>query len=278
MTIPASFIFSQSSLKDYRECARRFQLRYLERLAWPAPRSADALEAERRLRLGQDFHRLVRRHQAGLPAAALTSMAAFDRDLERWWRDYLASPYATPAGPARWAELTLSAPLAGYRLEAQYDLLAGSPGGDWLIVDWKTEQRRPAREWLQARPQTTVYRCLLALAGATLNGGQPIPPERITMVYWFASYPLQPEPYPYSALQLESDRRALSALIGEVASRPDGIWPLTDDEQRCRFCAYRSLCARQVSPATAAEAEAAGELESGPPEGLDLGEVEEIAF
>lgn len=277
MPVPASFIFSQSSLKDYRECARRFQLRYLERLAWPVPQSADALEAERRLRLGQDFHRLVRRHQAGLPAADLTRLAAGDVDLDRWWRDYLASPYASPAGPVRRAELTLSAPLAGYRLEAQYDLVVGTPGGDWLIVDWKTEQSRPRREALQGRLQTVVYRFLLALSGATLNAGQPIAPERISMVYWFAPFPLQPELYPYGDAQYAADGRALSALIEEIAARPEGDWPQTAEERSCRFCAYRSLCERQVALPTAAEAEAAGEIEDLLTPGW-LEQVEEIAF
>ena len=278
MTIPTTFVFSQSSLGDYRACPRRFQLRYLERLAWPTPQTADALEAERCLGLGRDFHRLVRWHQAGLSAAALTPLAAGDPELSAWWHAYLASPYAAPPGTVRRAELTLSAPVAGYRLQAQYDLLAGTPGGDWLIVDWKTERHRPTREWLEGRLQTAVYRCLLALAGAPLNGGQPIAPGRIAMVYWFANFPLQPEVYAYSAEQLAQDREALAALINEITCRPEGAWPLAEDERPCRFCAYRSFCARQVPLASLAEAEAAGEGEVALPLDLDLTQVEEIPF
>ena len=114
MAIPHTFTFSQSSLGDYQACARRFQLRYLERLAWPAPQSADAAEGERRQRLGQAFHQLVRRHQAGLPAASLTPLAAADPELAGWWAAYLASPFAFPEAGVRRAELTLSTPLAGY--------------------------------------------------------------------------------------------------------------------------------------------------------------------
>ena len=278
MAFPASFTFSQSSLGDYRACPRRFQLRYLERLAWPAPQSADAVEAERRQRLGQEFHRLVRRHQAGLPAAALTPLAAADPELARWWAAYLASPYATPPGASHRAEMTLSTPLAGYRLEAQYDLLAGTPGGDWLIVDWKTERQRPARQWLARRMQSTVYPCVLALAGKALNGGTPIPPARIAMVYWFAGYPLQPERLEYDAERFERDRANLAGLIAEVAGRAAGEWPLAGDERTCRFCAYRSLCGRTVQLATYAELEAAGEAEPAQPLTIDLDQVEEIAF
>lgn len=278
MAIPAPFTFSQSSLADYRACPRRFQLRYLERLAWPAPQSADAAEAERRLRLGQEFHRLARQHQAGLPAAALTPLAAADAELAHWWGAYLASPCASPPGETRRAELTLSTPLAGYRLEAQYDLLSGTPGGDWLIVDWKTERHRPTREWLARRMQSTVYPCVLALAGRAFNGGRPIAPERIAMVYWFAAYPLQPERLSYDAAQFERDRAALERLIDEIASRPAGEWPQAGDERNCRFCAYRSLCGRQVALATYAELEAAGEAEAVPVLTIDLEQIEEIAF
>jgi len=278
MAIVPTFTFSQSSLGDYQACARRFQLRYVERLAWPTPQSADAAEAERRQRLGLEFHRLVRRHQAGLPAAALTPLAAADPELAQWWAAYLASPFSSLPAPWRRAEMVLSAPLAGYRLEAQYDLLAASAAGEWLIVDWKTERHRPAREWLARRVQTTVYRCVLALAGAALNGGQHIAPERITMVYWFAAFPLQPERYPYDAAQFERDREALARLIAEIASRPEEPWPQAEDERVCRFCAYRSLCARQVPLATFAEFEAEGEVGEPTLLALDLDQVEEVAF
>ena len=276
MAIPATFVFSQSSLKDYRDCARRFQLRYLERLAWPAPQSANAVEAERRLRLGQDFHRLVRQHQAGVLATALTCLTANDPDLARRWAAYLASPYASPPGSLRRAELTLSAPLAGYRLEAQYDLLAGTPGGDWLIVDWKTGEDRTSRPSLESHPQTVVYRCVLALAGAVLNGGQPIEPQQVTMVYWFAAAHRPAEALPYSQSLFEGDLQRLAGWIREITARPKGDWPTTPDEQKCAWCSYRSLCARQVDPLPPAELEAVGELADALPEALDL--VEEIAF
>ena len=274
MAIPATFTFSQSSLKDYHDCPRRFQLRYLERLAWPAPQSADALECERRLRLGQEFHRLVRQHQAGVPASALTPLAGGDPELARRWAGYLASPYASPPGLVRRAELILSAPLAGYRLEAQYDLLAGTPGGAWLIVDWKTGLERTPRQELERREQTVVYRCLLALAGATLNGGQPIPPQQITMVYWFAAGHRAPEIFAYDAARYDLDLRTLRGWVTEIAARPEGTWPMSTAS--CPACVYRSFCAQEVPALPPDELEASGEMEDWLPDSLDL--LEEIAF
>ena len=274
MAIPSTFTFSQSSLKDYRDCPRRFQLRYLERLAWPAPQSADAAECERRLQLGHEFHRLVRQHQAGVSPSALTPLAEANADLARRWALYLASPYAAPPGPVRRAELVLSAPVGGYRLEAQYDLLAGTPGGAWLIVDWKTGLERTPRAELERREQTVVYRCLLALAGASLNGGRPIPPGQITMVYWFAAGHRPAEAFPYDADQHERDLHTLSGWIAEIASRPEGIWPM--NASKCPFCIYRSFCTEDVPALPAEELEASGEMEGWLPDSLDL--LEEIAF
>ena len=36
MSILPNFVFSQSSLQDYVDCARRFELRYIDELRWPA--------------------------------------------------------------------------------------------------------------------------------------------------------------------------------------------------------------------------------------------------
>ncbi len=70
------FSFSQSSLQDYVDCPRRFQLRYIEHLAWPAIETEPLLENERRLREGQQlFHRMVQQHLIGLPVEKLTRMA-----------------------------------------------------------------------------------------------------------------------------------------------------------------------------------------------------------
>mgnify|MGYP007064289961 CR=1 FL=1 len=39
MPLPVDFQFSQNNLQDYLDCARRFELRALRRLAWPAAQS-----------------------------------------------------------------------------------------------------------------------------------------------------------------------------------------------------------------------------------------------
>lgn len=88
MTLPDNFQFSQGSLQDFVDCHRRFQLRYLERLAWPALQTEPAIEAERHMRQGALFHRMVQAYLLGVPAESLAGLIQ-DEDLERWWGNYL---------------------------------------------------------------------------------------------------------------------------------------------------------------------------------------------
>lgn len=248
MPLPADFHFSQGSLQDYVDCQRRFQLRYLLQVAWPALEAEPALENERHMQQGARFHRLVHQHLLGVPAQHLTPTAEQDEDLARWWQSYLRhSP--VPATGTRYPEITLSAPLAGYRLTATYDLVVVATEGRSLIFDWKTSRRRSPRQWLAGRLQTRVYPYLLVRAGADLNGGQPIEPEQVEMVYWFAEFPTRPERFVYNREQFAEDNGYLTGLIEEIKtlSLSDEPLPLTPIEERCRFCVYRSLCDRGIT-------------------------------
>ncbi|MCS7222177.1 MAG: PD-(D/E)XK nuclease family protein [Anaerolineae bacterium] len=244
MALPDGFQFSQASLQDYVECRRRFQLRYLHHLAWPAVEAEPALEYERCLRQGEAFHRLIHQHLLNFPSAQLSSMAA-DAELGRWWHHYLTgAPADLP--DLRYPEVILSAPIYSHRLVAKYDLIAVEPGERMVIVDWKTYRRRPPREWLARRLQTQVYPYLLVLAGFHLNGGQPVQPEQVEMIYWFAEFPQAPERFAYSSTQHRRDGDYLTGLIHEIAGLAEDHFTLTDDRRRCRYCPYRSLCRRGI--------------------------------
>ncbi len=289
MLLSKTFQFSATSLQDYTECPRRFQLRYLLEVAWPAPEAEPVGEQERYGRLGRDFHRLVHQHLLGLPAAAL-SATVYDADLERWWQAYLAYA-ATLSGTSVMPEIGLSTALAGYRLVAQYDAIVVGQAADptrFLIVDWKTYRRRPIRAWLAERLQTHVYPLVLAQAGAPLNGGDPIRPDRIEMRYWLAEYPTTPETFAYDEAAYQSDLDYVTNLIAEIAGRAASqggqadVWPLADDVRRCRFCNYRSLCRRGTVAGPLAEYPEGGETatgdEPGPDFDLDWGQVQEIVY
>ena len=248
MSLPLDFHFSQGSLQDFVDCPRRFQLRYLLNIAWPAVEAEPILENERRLRQGELFHLLAQQSIVGVPAARLEAAAQEDAELAGWWAAFrAAAPDDVPG--LRFPELVLSAPLHGeglQRLVAQYDLVALDDDGRAVIFDWKTSRRLPPRQWLAQRLQTRVYPYLLWQAAGDLTAGRGLQPEQIEMVYWFAGYPAQPERFVYGAAQAREDEAFLHGLVQDIARLADSetVFPLTPVEAHCRFCVYRSLCDR----------------------------------
>jgi CRISPR/Cas system-associated exonuclease Cas4 (RecB family) len=256
MVLPDDFQFSQSSLQDYVDCPRRFQLRYVRRLRWPAIEVEPALENERHLRRGAAFHRLVRQHLLGLPVETL-SRAVTDAVLQRWWHNYLENGLAGLPSH-RYPEVRLSMSVGDHRLVAKYDLVAVEPGQRALIVDWKTNRERPRRGWLAERLQTRVYPYVLVQAARELDGAPVVQSDRVAMVYWFANFPSAPERFRYAGDQHRADEEYLVNLIEEVEASigacPDGaLLPRTEDRERCRICRYRSLCQRGVEPGASDE-------------------------
>jgi hypothetical protein len=258
--LPEQFAFSQSSLQDYFDCARRFQLRYLDRLVYPAAESEPAMENERHQQEGQYFHRLAQQYLLGIPTEKLARLANTP-NLQRWWENFLAFGQRSLTGlSGLYPEVTLSAPLGDFRLVAKYDLIALTEDEQIVIYDWKTYRKRPRNEWLSARWQTRVYRALLVAAGSQLNGGKPIVPERCEMVYWFSDFPDDPARFPYSEAGYKRDWDALTRLTEEIQSASS--YPLTDDRQKCAYCPYRSYCDRGIQAGDMDAIEADMEAES----------------
>jgi CRISPR/Cas system-associated exonuclease Cas4 (RecB family) len=264
---------SQSSLQDYVDCPRRFDLRYLQRLSYPAMESEPALENEKHQQEGEYFHRLVQQHLIGIPAEQVTKLANTP-NLQRWWGNYLnASDLTSLRELSLYPEMTLSAPLGKFRLVAKYDLIAVE-NVKAIIYDWKTYRKRPKNEWLAIRWQTRVYRALLVQAGAHLNNGNAFKPEQIEMIYWFSDYPSEPATFPYNAAQFKHDWDALTKLSEEITSASD--YPQTDDRQKCSYCPYRSYCDRGIHAGDFADAET--EMEAEELFDINFEQIGEIAF
>ena len=247
MPLPDNFQFSQASLQDFVDCPRRFHLRYLLNVAWPAAEAEPIEEQERRVQLGMAFHRMVQQQLVGIPEVRIARMAV-DPDLERWWRNYCVYRPADilPAGSvARYPEVTLTAALADHRLVAKFDLVVVQPGIKAVIFDWKTSPVRTKLLTLKARLQTRVYRYLLVRSGAHFNEGQPLVSAQVEMIYWFAEHPESPVRVPYDDVQYRADTVYLTGLIEEIQAMPDEAFAPTDDEKRCKYCPYRSYCDRR---------------------------------
>jgi hypothetical protein len=270
--LPAPFTFSQSSLQDYFDCPRRFQLRYIEKLDWPAVEAEPVAENERRMADGNFFHRLAQQFLLGLPAEKLSRLAN-SPDLSRWWDNFTQSfPAPSDLGSLH-AETVLSAPIGNHRLLAKFDLIAARDSRA-TIYDWKTYHKRPQNEWMAIRMQTRVYRYLLARAGSHLNGGQALDPESIQMIYWYTDFPSEPATFGYDASQFKRDEAAIEKLVSEIESLEN--FELTSDEGKCRFCPYRSYCKRGASAGDWRDAET--EAEAYETFELNFEQIGEIAF
>lgn len=291
MDLPDGFQFSQGSLQDYVDCHRRFQLRYLLNLAWPAVQSEPVQENESAMRQGEHFHRMVHQHLLGIPADRLGQFVQ-DEDLRRWWENYLA--YGSPA--ALWGfaaqrlypEMLLAAGLTGSRIVARYDLVV-SGAGRLTIIDWKTARRRPRRQWLMDRLQTRLYPYMLVRSGAQFQNGLLVLPEQVEMIYWFTNFPDQPERISYSREKYQADETYLNNLVGEIqrfasanvfnAAQLDmqALAAMTPQDAHCAYCVYRSLCERGVKAGALDEMEdieAAVSIDAA----LDFEQIAEIEF
>lgn len=283
MTIPRDFQFSQASLQDFGDCPKRFQLRYIEGLRWPAAEAEPIEEHERRMALGTDFHRMAQRHIVGLPEEQIAQSIEDDQLLD-WWQNLRTyRPVVSYGGDAESAvvrsEVVLQGRMAGYRLVAKIDALIANPGKALVILDWKTSTRRPSDHDLRARLQTRVYRALAVQAGGYLNGKQSVDPEMVEMIYWFPQFPGSPARLPYSQPQYEADVRYLARLISRIAEMENNEFVLTDDEDKCEYCPYRSYCGRGEEAGDLVDAQLDWEPIGGLDDlALDFEQIGEIAF
>lgn len=284
MNLPATFQFTQSNLQDYVDCKRRFQLRYLYKVAWPALESQPVQESERWMRQGARFHRLVQQAFTGIPLD-LISAQEMEADLASWWSNFQSSvpglldfDLMHLPQPALLPEISLAAPLAGFHMLAKYDLLVNRLPDKITIVDWKTSRRAPRRENQAARIQTQLYPFLLVQAGNRWNNGQTLQPEQVEMLYWYANDPGKLQRFPYDSRQYEKDIAIFTSLIQEIASLPEDAFHLTAQEAHCNYCVYRSLCDRGVLAGRLDMGDFEPELTDEGDFTLDFDQVAEIDF
>lgn len=276
--LPDGFTFNQANLQDFVDCPRRFQLRHVQGQQWPAVMAEPLSEHEAFVRRGAQFHRLVERHQLGLPAAEIVAGLG-DPVLRAWWEAYLGFEMLHTLPGERFPELRLSAELFGARAMAALDLVVVEPGARVTIFDWKTHGRVPRRTWLASRLQTVLYLYLVAAVGPGMWGDW-LRPEMISMVYWFPVESGSPVVFAYSHQQHWEYGARLAGLIQAIQGGEEGgVWPLTSETRLCEYCQFRSRCGRGIV------AGAFGGFE-GVEEGLvdvvgsilDFEEVDEVGF
>lgn len=248
-------VLSRYKLNAFLACQRRFQLRYVTRLAWPTPPNTPSLTTA--FERGERFHRMLEQHFLGLP---VTLPAEADERFRRWWRAFEATPPAIPPG-RRYPEMSLSVPLGEHLLFGRFDLLVLNET-EAHIFDWKTEREPRSAETLAGDLQTRLYLALIAEGSSAL--GRSVPPEQIAITYWFANAPERSVSLTYDTPSHLRFWAELTAAVGRIERRliaPTAIWPLTDNWEECAQCGYRAFCGRHVPPVRLGESDLSVEEE-----------------
>jgi CRISPR/Cas system-associated exonuclease Cas4 (RecB family) len=259
---PPDFQFSQHNLNDFVACQRRFQLRHLLRQAWPAPLVEPIREAEAHRRHGEQFHKLIERHYLGL-----NPQPPKDPALAEWWSLFQNSIESLnlPDTILR-PEMTCSIPFPVGRLMARFDLVAINPGESVVIVDWKTGRRPEGKnvDNIQLSKMQTVVYLVVAQEALTHEFGGAIPAAALKLYYWYTEAPHHPIELSFKGKQGVADLKGMRVVVERLMEQIvtlatkqglDQEWKLTDNLQQCRFCNYRTLCKRNVTPITLEEAE-----------------------
>lgn len=243
MTPKPNFIFSANSLQDYLDCPRRFELKYILKQAWPALSSEPALQFERHIALGNQFHQYVNQFMSGVPLEPLLESIQ-DSDLQAWFRNFLNFFERVPA-VQKFSEFRLLTSLQQQPLIAVCDLIVIFQDGDLSIYDWKTTQRIPKKEELIHRIQTLLYPFIVFQTAPRFLTEGFSNPEKISLRYVYVAQAHDNVlEFPYSAEQHHHNQQYLEKLISEILSLQPGSFPCTSNRRACAFCNYRSLCER----------------------------------
>jgi len=279
MPLASDFRFSSQSLQDYTECPRRFLLRYIQKVDWPAEESSPYLAFEQFRMKGNQFHTFVEQYFHSVKPQWIENQID-DEDLFHWWRNFLGFIEKQHFSAVS-SEIAFQTSMQGYLLMAKYDLLAQREDGSIVIFDWKTtpSQKKPSHAIFAKKLQTHVYPYVFCSNSKRVSSAmRPIQAGQVELIYWFPQFPDQAEHFPYSSIQMENDEKALFETIEEIVQKENenNDFPKTEEEKHCRFCVYRSLCDRGKKAANIFE-EIELDLELGEEE-LDIDKVEEISY
>lgn len=233
---------SQSSLAAFDRCPRLFHLRYVRRLAWPAPLTGRDREWEEASRRGQLFHLLAQQHAEGVEVeGAVASLG--DAVLAGWWKNYCERrPFAAVEGSCL-SEVEMAVSLGRHVLVAKFDRLVLQPDGGVLILDWKTGSRPPDAGRLRRSWQTVAY-CYVAVEAL------PAEPEDVALSYWHAGYPEAEVRIPYARGEHRAAGEQLAGAVArlEALGADEAMYRRTEELAECGRCPYRSYCERGRHP------------------------------
>ncbi len=166
---------SQSNLQDFSECPRRFQLKVIENISWPAAYLEPLSQLEQATETGNKFHQLCHQFFTGIDHESL-SRTISNPDLKIMWENF--SIFAKEIqNENRFSEIILSTPFMGHQLIAKYDLVLRTDDDKFIIYDWKTSSHKPSRTILSQRYQTFIYPLIFTKAGESIFRTDPPSPK-----------------------------------------------------------------------------------------------------
>ncbi len=226
-------------LSTFLTCQRQFQLRYVDRLAWPDSIVDQQIEQSRLL--GEKYHQLIHRFLLGIEVEPISDD---DPKLALWLKRFRIWSKSIPAGN-RLVELNLTVPIGSHFLTGRLDLLI--VGDDEAhIFDWKTAIQPPSQETLWQDMQTRFYLALAAEGGEALN--LKLEPDKISLTYWYPHEPPTQVRLEYSRERHRENWGILMDLVAgiEWLMHQEASWPKTINLDNCRRCPYQIICDRQV--------------------------------
>jgi len=234
---------NQTSLQDFAECPRRFQLRWLEEKTWPAANTLPLEKAEKAIYLGTRFHQIAHQFFLGIPDEMIRSTITEPELLEMF--DAFSEFSHEFLLEKHFSEQLLHLPFQNFRLIAKYDLIVQTED-KFTIIDWKTSPKKPPLSVMSGRVQSNLYPYIFSHSGKDIFSVQNINPDKIQFMYW---YPLCSEPeliLSCSKEKLDSYETELTDQLSKITEYQEihEIFPLTTDQRQCAFCVYRSLCER----------------------------------
>lgn len=269
-------VLNQASLQAYLECPRRYELGFLNEAQWPAAHSSPLSKFETLTELGNRFHQLCQQFFLGLDPNLIASTIS-DTDVLDLWDAFL--PYGKTLLPHQTiSEQILRIPFQDHYLVAKFDLIVRLSADDYLIIDWKTSSKKPPRTILANRAQSFLYPFVFQQGGRDLFFADSISPSQIRLQYWYPLAEIPEEIFPYSDEIHQEVSQKISELIKQIENNlSDGKFALTDDQEKCVQCQFRSFCERgQLAHPVPAGADLESEDLSNTHFDLDL--INEIEF
>jgi hypothetical protein len=279
MILPENFHFTASNLQDYLACERRFELKAIQQLLWPALPSQPVQEQEAHMRNGALFHQYIQQYFLGVPTELITNLIN-EPNLMQWWLNFLAAFPETEKASFVGFEYTLAGFIGSFPVLAKLDAIR-LEDDQCLIYDWKTGFYQPKAQSLEKKIQTRLYMFMLAANGASIHQNKPMQPDEISMTYWYPEFPSQEIRLSYSQAQHLENEQILTTLMQEIVDKEPGKFALTQDAKTCQFCIYRSLCGRGTSAGEfSRQKDVEDDLDSREIflQDLDWDQVQEIAF